>query len=208
MLTNEKLKRHLAAFPVRHDIKVAVISGPTAIGKHTIVSKLERTHRFLVPTTTRPPLRDEVNGINYYFVTKTDFVRGLLNGKYATGFMLENHYYGFSVEELEKATSSQYKTIAIIYYKVLDQFIEKFPNSFIHFMFPPFTNNGLELIKRRMLSKTVWNFEQRWRDTLEQMNAMYVTRPTLLEKYPNSRLYKIKDDRSTSKLIKDLQKFK
>ena len=77
MLTNEKLKRHLANFPVRPDIKVAVISGPTAIGKHTIVSRLEKTHRFLVPTTTRPPLRDEVNGINYYFVTKTDFVRAV-----------------------------------------------------------------------------------------------------------------------------------
>ena len=65
MLTNEKLKRHLANFPVRQDINVDIICGPTAIGKHTIVNQLQSTHKFLVPTTTRPPLRDEISGINY-----------------------------------------------------------------------------------------------------------------------------------------------
>lgn len=208
MLSQEKIKHHLRKFPVREDIVVDILSGPTAIGKNWVAKQLKGTHQFLIPTTSRNPGSDERHGVDYYFISKQEYEKKLLKGEFATTFTLGRHYYGFRVVELEKITSGKYIPIAIIYYKVLDPFLEKFPNSRIHFMFPPFTQKGLDLLRKRMLSRTVWQFEARWKDTLEQMQAMYVTKPGLLEKYPNSKLYKITDDRSTSKLINILKKNK
>lgn len=206
MLTQQKISRHLASFPVREDIIVDIISGPTAVGKSWVVDRLKRTHQYVVPTTSRPRRQDEVNGVDYYFVTRTEYEKAILKGEMATTFILDKYYYGYSGKEFEKISNNNKKPLVIIYYKVLDPFLEKFPNSQIYFMFPPYTEKGLELLKRRMMSRTVVNFDARWRDTLEQMYEMYVAKPNLLARYPNSKLYTIEDDRSALKLIKDLEK--
>lgn len=208
MLSQEKIKRHLRNFPVREDIAVDILSGPTAVGKNWVAKQLKGTHQFLIPTTSRNPGSDERHGVDYYFISKLQYERALLKGEFVTTFTLGRHYYGYRGIEFEKITSNRYVPLAIIYYKVLDPFLEKFPNSRIYFMFPPFTQKGLDLLKKRMLSRTVWQFAARWKDTLEQMQAMYVTKPSLLEKYPNSKLYQITDDRSSVKLINDLKKNK
>lgn len=205
MLSQEKIKRHLKNFPVREDIVVDILSGPTAVGKNWVAERLKNSHQFLIPTTSRSPGSDERHGVNYYFISKQEYERALLKGEFVTTFTMGRHYYGYRGIEFEKITSQKYTPLAIIYYKVLDPFLEKFPNSRIYFMFPPFSQRGLELLKRRMLSRTVWQFEARWKDTLEQMQAMYVTKPDLLEKYPNSKLYAITDDRSALSLIRELK---
>ena len=56
-----------------HDgpVHVAVISGPTAVGKGTVVAELLRRHPDLMvsrSTTTRPPRPHEVDGVQYIAV--------------------------------------------------------------------------------------------------------------------------------------------
>ena len=55
---------------------VTVISGPTAVGKGTVVQALRRQHPELwlsVSATTRAPRPGEVDGEHYLFVTDTEF---------------------------------------------------------------------------------------------------------------------------------------
>ena len=55
---------------------VTVISGPTAVGKGTVVHALSAKHRELwvsVSATTRPPRPTEVDGVHYNFVSNADF---------------------------------------------------------------------------------------------------------------------------------------
>lgn len=208
MLSRAEIKNHLKAFPVRNDIVVDILTGPTAVGKNWVVDRLKTSHKFLIPTTSRPQRSDEEHGVQYYFVSKKKYEELLLKGEFITTFTMGNQYYGYQKSVLEEISTQKYIPLATIYYKVLDPFLEKFPNSRIYFMFPTFTKKGLELLRKRMLSRTVWQFEARWKDTLEQMRAMYETKPTLLEKYPNSKLYAITNDKSALKLIKDMQKNK
>ena len=63
---------------LRHDhpVTVAVVSGPTAVGKGTVVGALFRRHPEIVVSrsvTTRPPRPTERDGIDYDFVTPAQF---------------------------------------------------------------------------------------------------------------------------------------
>ncbi|MCB0890395.1 MAG: guanylate kinase, partial [Propionibacteriaceae bacterium] len=55
---------------------VTVISGPTAVGKGTVVQALKARHPEVwvsVSATTRPPRPTEVDGVHYHFVSNADF---------------------------------------------------------------------------------------------------------------------------------------
>jgi guanylate kinase len=62
--------------------RVVVLSGPSAVGKSTVVRCLrERVPElyFSVSATTRAPRPDEVDGVDYRFVTPSEF-QGLIDG--------------------------------------------------------------------------------------------------------------------------------
>lgn len=62
--------------PRRKVGRLVVIAGPTAVGKHTVISALlERRPdiEMSVSATTRPPRPGEVDGVDYYFVPPARF---------------------------------------------------------------------------------------------------------------------------------------
>lgn len=55
---------------------VFVVSGPTAVGKGTVVARLKELHPELfvsISATTRAPRPQEMDGVHYHFVTEDDF---------------------------------------------------------------------------------------------------------------------------------------
>ena len=78
-----------------------VISGPAGSGKGTVNAQLLQSDEYVysVSATTRAPRPGEVDGKNYYFITKEDF-----EGRIADGQMLEytcycGNYYGTPLKE-------------------------------------------------------------------------------------------------------------
>ena len=78
-----------------------VISGPAGSGKGTVNAKLLQSDEYVysVSATTRAPRPGEVDGVNYYYITKEDF-----EGRIAAGQMLEytcycGNYYGTPLKE-------------------------------------------------------------------------------------------------------------
>lgn len=58
--------------------RVVVIAGPTAVGKGTVVREVRRRMpeiEMSVSATTRPPRPDEVDGVDYFFVSPAEFDR-------------------------------------------------------------------------------------------------------------------------------------
>lgn len=56
--------------------RLTVVSGPTAVGKGTVVARLRVEHPEIfvsVSATTRPPRPGEVDGVHYHFVTEPEF---------------------------------------------------------------------------------------------------------------------------------------
>lgn len=85
-----------------------VLSGPAGSGKGTVLKELlrEEEYCFSVSATTRAPRPGEVDGVNYHFLTREDFLLRL-----AAGEMLEyteycGNYYGTPKKEAEAVLAS------------------------------------------------------------------------------------------------------
>ena len=64
--------------------KFIVISGPSGVGKGTICNRLvnEIGAWYSVSTTTRSPRDGEVDGVNYYFISKEEFEKQIKQNKF------------------------------------------------------------------------------------------------------------------------------
>ena len=77
--------------------KLIVITGPSGVGKGTIVRSLLHNHPELylsVSTTTREPRPGEVEGIDYYFVSRAEFEQAIAAGELLEWAEYAGNYYG------------------------------------------------------------------------------------------------------------------
>jgi len=85
---------------------VLVLSGPSGAGKSTIIDAASSEigeYYFSVSTTTRAPRSGEVEGVDYYFVTKDEFEEGIESGDFLEYAKVHDNYYGTSLKPVKKA---------------------------------------------------------------------------------------------------------
>jgi guanylate kinase len=83
--------------PTRTGGLLVVLSGPSGVGKDSIVAKLQGSGVQLhncVTATTRPPREGEVDGVSYFFHDLQDFNRMVSSGELLEWAMVHGHYYG------------------------------------------------------------------------------------------------------------------
>lgn len=73
-----------------------ILIGASASGKTEIAKILIKDYGFnkMVTTTTRRKRKNEVNGIDYHFITKNKFEKLKGNGKFLETVKYNNNYYG------------------------------------------------------------------------------------------------------------------
>ncbi len=80
---------------------IILISGPSGAGKSSLVSELEKKIEniyFSVSVTTRTKREDEIDGINYHFVTEKTFKEDIKNGMFLEWAEVHGNYYGTSLK--------------------------------------------------------------------------------------------------------------
>lgn len=83
-----------------------VIAGPSGVGKTTLIkAALSRNQcwRFSVSATTRAQRDDEVDGQQYYFISRGQFDRDVQAGQFLEYAEVYGHSYGTPVGELKRA---------------------------------------------------------------------------------------------------------
>lgn len=85
--------------------KLVVISGPSGVGKSTICRQAaERLGAVLsVSATTRPRGASEVDGRDYYFLTRQEFQRRIAAGEFLEYAEVFGNYYGTPRRPVEQA---------------------------------------------------------------------------------------------------------
>lgn len=85
--------------------KPIVISGPSGVGKGTLISKLMEEFPsmfgFSVSHTTRAPRKNEHNGIHYHFTERDRMEKNIKEGKFLEFAAVHGNLYGTSVEAVE-----------------------------------------------------------------------------------------------------------
>ncbi|KAJ5549830.1 guanylate kinase [Penicillium sp. DV-2018c] len=83
-----------------HDKRPIVISGPSGVGKGTLVQKLIDAHpntfTFTVSHTTRKPRHGEVDGKAYFFVSESTFHELIAQNAFVEYAFFSGNYYGTS----------------------------------------------------------------------------------------------------------------
>ena len=80
-----------------------VISGPSGVGKSTLVKKVQQELpdlKFSVSCTTRSPRAGESHGKEYFFLTDEEFLQHLENGDFLEHAQVFRHRYGTLCSEV------------------------------------------------------------------------------------------------------------
>ena len=120
-----------------------IISAPSGAGKTTLVKAVLQQFRdvlYSISYTTRKPRVEERDGIDYHFISKQDFKKGIHKGRWAEWAEVYGNYYGTSVEFIEKSLSSGCDILLDIDVQGTLQILEHYPDSVTIFILPPSMN--------------------------------------------------------------------
>ena len=84
---------------------IVVFSAASGAGKSTILAELRKKMPSLVysiSATTRTPRSGEINGVDYFFITKDEFANKIDNNGFVEWAQVHNNYYGTPRDFIEK----------------------------------------------------------------------------------------------------------
>lgn len=106
-----------------------LISGPSGVGKTYLALYLTNNYNCsrIVPTTTRVPRVNETDGVDYHFLTDTEYQKKQSNGKLFMSNCFFNAYYGFEHQSVLSIINRELVPVTEIYTPAIEQFIAAYP---------------------------------------------------------------------------------
>ncbi len=131
---------------------LVVVSGPSGVGKSTIVAELARRRPQVVPivtATTRPQRPDEIDGVHYHFLGRDAF-----EGLIASDGLLEHannhgHWYGTPVDQVRGILAAGRDAILTISPEGARNVRRLVPDALLIFVMPP----SMEDLTQRLRSR-------------------------------------------------------
>ena len=137
--------------------KLVIISGPSGVGKGTIVKLLQDKYKeegkklyLSISCTTRDPREGEENGVHYYFITEEEFLKRIQEddffeyNRYGTG-----KYYGTPKSTVMDYLDRGYDVILEIDVNGYKQIKQQYPDCVGIFIMPPSVIELYERLKGR-----------------------------------------------------------
>ena len=117
-----------------------VVTGPSGAGKGTVLGKVfqqvDHLH-FSVSATTRAPREGEVDGVNYHFMTKENFLSLVEQGRFLEYAQYVGNYYGTPMAPVEKKLEQGIDVLLEIEVQGALKVMEKCPDAVSVFIAPP-----------------------------------------------------------------------
>ena len=120
--------------------KLIVISGPSGVGKGTIMKEMlqkESSLRLSVSATTRDPRPGETHGKEYFFVSREEFKEMINNNKFLEFAQYADNFYGTPKDAVEEMLNQGLNVILEIEVQGGLQVLEKCPDCLSIFIVPP-----------------------------------------------------------------------
>ena len=156
--------------------RLTVVSGPTAVGKGTVVTRLSQEHPEIfvsVSVTTRPPRCGEIDGVHYHFISADEFDALIARGgliEWATVHGV--HRYGTPRTPVLQAIAQGRPALLEIDLQGARQVRDSWPDAQFVFLAPP----SWEELVRRLVGRGTESAEQQER-RLETARAEMAAQP-------------------------------
>jgi guanylate kinase len=95
--------------PFHRQPLLIVISGPSGVGKDTVIQRMKERKlpfHFVVTATTRPPRPNEVQGVDYFFVSHDEFAEMINQDELLEYAIVYNDYKGIPKQQVRQALES------------------------------------------------------------------------------------------------------
>ena len=138
---------------LNHRGLLIVLSGPSGVGKGTVRKALfempEQDFVYSVSMTTRAPRPGEVDGVDYYFVSREEFERQIAAGNLLEYAEFVGNYYGTPKDKVEEQLNQGKEVILEIEVNGAFQVREKCKDAVFIFLVPPTRRALYERLKSR-----------------------------------------------------------
>ena len=151
-----------------------ILSSPSGGGKTTIARHLLERRRdvgYSVSCTTRAPRPREVDGRDYYFLTRDEFVQRRLAGDFAESAEVHGNLYGTLRSEIARVLGKGQHVIMDIDVQGARQIREAFPSSVTVFVLPPSGEVLLERLRKRK-TESPQQLVSRLNSALQELRAV------------------------------------
>lgn len=130
-----------------------ILSAPSGCGKDTVFKAIKDLRNDVVESisaTTRKPREGEVEGVNYYFKSESDFQLMVVNDELLEYARYNNCYYGTPVSEVEKAINDGKICFLIIDVQGAQSILKVRPDAISIFLLPP----SLDVLEKRLINRS------------------------------------------------------
>ena len=138
---------------LNHRGLLIVLSGPSGVGKGTVRKALfempEQEFVYSVSMTTRAPRPGEVDGVDYYFVSREEFERQIAAGNLLEYAEFVGNYYGTPKDKVEEQLNTGKEVILEIEVNGAFQVREKCKDAVFIFLVPPTRRALYDRLKSR-----------------------------------------------------------
>lgn len=138
---------------------VVVITGPSGVGKGTLIRELKSKIpglAFSVSATTRKPRPGEQEGVDYHFLTPDEFAKEVAADGFVEYAEYSGNYYGTLRSEIDRHLASGAPVILEIELQGARQIREQLPEVLSIFIAPP----SFDALKSRLVGRGTDSAEQ------------------------------------------------
>ena len=157
-----------------------VLSGPSGAGKDSIIRELKNYyHNFWVSVsmTSRAPRGEEVDGIDYFFVSKEEFESHIKRNDFLEYAMYNGNYYGTPKSKINDFLIQGKDVILEIEIQGALKIKEEFPEAIFIFIMPPSMRELVNRLKKRNtenIDKIIERFKKAYQEINYYNNYNYV----------------------------------
>lgn len=137
---------------------LVILSAPSGCGKDTVFQALKKKRGDVIESvsaTTRKPRDGEVDGVNYYFKSDSDFQMMIVNDELLEYARYNNCYYGTPVSGVEKSIGEGKICFLIIDVQGAQSIMKLRPDAITIFLLPP----SLEVLEKRLVGRCTNDIE-------------------------------------------------
>jgi guanylate kinase len=129
-----------------------ILSSPSGAGKTTIAAAILKARAdigYSVSCTTRAPRAGEVDGKDYYFLSRVEFIKRMNEGAFAESAEVHGNLYGTLKSEIQRVLDSGRHVLMDVDIQGAALLRRAFPSVVTIFILPPSGEVMLERLRRR-----------------------------------------------------------